>query len=155
MGDVTDIDPKRRLYNLRRDEEGGDRPDAPEPALKGGDGGGTSGGMAPSMKDYVDAKVAQNLSETKAELEKLRGDIAKLPTTWVLLAMLLSVAGLVLAAVGYSGTRFSAGMSVADVRLEQLQRDAEQDRVAEEVNGKLDKLLANSANDQTAQSTAN
>ena len=152
MGEVTD---KSELFKQLKEKNEVKSPDIGEPGLKGGDGGGTSGGMAPSMKDYVDAKVAQNLSDMKAEVQGLRADIAKLPTTWVLLAMLLSVAGLVLAAVGYSGTRFSAGMSVADVRLEQLQRDAEQDRVAEEINGKLDKLLANAANQPAAQSTTN
>lgn len=97
--------------------------------------------MQPSMKDYVDARDAQNLAEMKSEFEKLRGDIAKLPTTWVMIGLFVSVVGLLLAALAFGGTRFSAGLSVADVRQDQLARDAEQDRTVRDINEKLDVLI--------------
>ena len=114
----------------------------PELPLKHGGGGGTSDGMQPTMKDYVDAKDAQNLAEMKSEFEKLRGDIAKLPTTWTMIGTAASIVGILLAALAFGGTRFSAGISLADMRQAQLARDSEQDFSVRQINEKLDQLIA-------------
>lgn len=112
-------------------------------ALKNGNGSGNSGGMnPPTMKDYVDARDAQNLSEMKSEFEKLRADIAKLPTTWVMLGLFVGAVGLILSALAFGGARFTAGISMADVRQAQLQRDADQDASVKEITSKLDQLIA-------------
>ncbi|GEM_PF-5348031 len=110
--------------------------------LKHGGGGGTSGGMTPSMKDYVDARDAQNLSEMKSEFEKMRADLSKLPTTWVMVGLFVSAVSLILGALAFGGTRFNAGMSMADVRQAQLQRDEDQDQAVKQINEKLDELIA-------------
>lgn len=138
MGDLTD---KADMFRAMMRRNRSDQPDPPEPGLKQGGGDGTSGGMAPSMKDYVDARDAQNLAEMKSEFEKLRSDIARLPTTWTMVAILVSITGVVLAALAFAGARFSAGLSVADARQQQLERDAAQDKAVTGINAKLDQLL--------------
>lgn len=143
MNNATD----RRVIHLRLAEavaaEKNDAlKEAQGEALIFGGGDGTSGGMTPSMKDYVDARDGQNLSDMKSEFEKMRADIAKLPTTWVMVGLFVSAVGLILSALAFGGTRFSAGMSMADVRQAQLQRDSEQDQSVQEINRKLDQLIA-------------
>lgn len=94
------------------------------------------------MKEYVDARDAQNLAEMKSEFEKLRGDIAKLPTTWTMIGTAASIVGILLAALAFGGTRFSAGISLADIRQTQLDRDERQDESVRQINIKLDQLIA-------------
>jgi len=113
----------------------------PELPLKGGSGGGTSGGMSVSIKDYVDARDAMVTSDLKSEIANLRADIAKLPSTWTLAGIVLSAVGIVLAAFAFGANGFSGGLAMADQRQAQIQRDADQDASAKATNAKLDEIL--------------
>ena len=113
----------------------------PELPLKGGGGGGTSGGMNVSMKDYVDARDAAVASDMHAEFANVRADIAKLPTTWTLVATALAIVSILVAVLAFGGARFSAGISLADQREQQLVRDANQDAAVKKTDAKLDEIL--------------
>jgi hypothetical protein len=113
----------------------------PQLPLKGGGGGGTSGGMNVSMKDYIDARDAAVASDMHTEFANLRADIAKLPTTWTLVGTALAIVSILVAVLAFGGARFSAGISLADQRETQLQRDSQQDAVAKATASKLDEIL--------------
>lgn len=119
-----------------------------EAPLQGGGGGGTSGGVELSMKDYVDARDAAVVSDMKAEFaglraefSELRAQIARLPTTGTLIATALVAIGIVIAVMAYGGSTFSTGISLADQRQQQLKRDAEQDAALRRTDAKLDEIL--------------
>jgi hypothetical protein len=113
----------------------------PELPLKGGGGGGTSNGMTVPIKDYVDARDAAVTSDMHAEFAKLRSDLARLPSTATLITTGLVIVGIILAAMAFGGDRFSAGISLADQRQQQLQRDQAQDAAAKRNDVKLDEIL--------------
>ncbi len=104
-------------------------------ALKHGGGGGTSGPMEPSMKDYVDARDDAIESRLSAKLDTL----ATKATIWG--AMGTAVA-LILAAIAFGGDRFDSGMGMADVKVAQDERDMRQDESMRQINEKLDRLIA-------------
>jgi hypothetical protein len=125
-----------------------DASEEPELPFKGGGGGGTSGGMTVPIKDYVDARDAMVSSDLKSEIANLRADLAKLPSTWTLAGFLLSAVAIVLAAFAFGANGFTGGLSLADQRQAQMERDARQDAVAKDANAKLDEILKRLPNEQ-------
>jgi hypothetical protein len=132
---------RRREWALKQEQNQNRIPEEPELPLKGGSGGGTSGSMTVPMKDYVDSRDAAVTSDMHAEFANLRADMARLPTTGTLITTALVIVGIILAAMAFGGDRFSAGISLADQRQQQLQRDAAQDAAAKRNDAKLDEIL--------------
>lgn len=104
-------------------------------ALKEPGGGGTSNGMEPASKEYVDLKL-------EAAMGRIEGKLASMPSTAAMIATgftsAVGVIGILLAALAFGGDRFDGGVGLADQRQEQLQRDAAQDAILK----RLDALLA-------------
>ncbi len=127
----------RAMQGLNKPSEANE----PQLPLKGGSGGGTSGGMTVSIKDYIDARDAAVTSDMHAEFAKLRSDMARLPSTITLITTALVIVGIILAAMAFGGDRFSAGISLADQRQQQLKRDNAQDAASKQNAAKLDEIL--------------
>ena len=132
---------KQAQYNAGSD-------DSSQVPLKGGGGGGTSGGMEVSMKDYVDARDAAVASDMHSEFARvhvefanIRAEVAKLPGTWTLIGTALAIVSIIVAVLAFGGARFSAGISLADQREQQIVRDANQDIAVKQANAKLDEIL--------------
>lgn len=101
--------------------------------------------MEPASKEYVDLKAevvaAQNnarFAEVLAEIKGLRSDIATKPSSWQVWGAALTGFGAILAVLAFAGDRFDGGISLADQRQEQIQRDTAQDAIIK----RLDALLA-------------
>ena len=122
------------------------------PSLKSGGGDGTSDSM-----ETVDAKIAAAEARTDTKFAELRGDIhlefaeikselAKRPSTAALIGIVatsaVSVIGIILGVIAFGGDRFDAGVGMADIRQSQIERDASQDKSVQQINDKLDQLIA-------------
>lgn len=139
------LDETRRLAWLDMQRRNQERKAAqikePELPLASFDDGGDGPDMTVSMKDYVDARDAAVRSDIHSEFANLRADIARLPSTWTLIGTALAIVSILIAVLAFGGTRFSAGLSLADQRQEQLARDQRQDEAAQRTNRKLDEIL--------------
>lgn len=106
--------------------------------FSGGNGGGHSGhndgGLG--MKDYVDAKTEATEARLLSKLEQL----STKSTIWGAVA---TGTAIILAVLAFAGDRFDAGMSTADQRAMQIERDDKQEAAVRSINDKLDKLISN------------
>lgn len=114
----------------------------PEDELKHGGGGGTSGGM-----ETVDAKIAASEARTDTKFAELRGDLKDFATKGTVWQAAATIIAVILAAIAFGGDRFDAGIGMADVAQNQIQRDAEQDQAVKRMEAKLDQLLERKADD--------
>lgn len=97
------------------------------------------------IKNTRDAVVA---SDRKADIAGVRADIAdikasvsKLPGYGSLIATALAIVGILLAALSFGNDRFSAGISLADQRQQQIKRDDVQDSALRRTDAKPDEIL--------------
>lgn len=109
--------------------------------LKQNSPSGTSGNM-----DTVDAKIAAAEARTDTKFAELRGDLkdfATKGTVWGAVASgVVAILGVLVGLIAFGGDRFDAGLGMADVRQAQIERDAKQDAAVNDINGKLDQLIA-------------
>lgn len=108
-----------------------------------GDGSSSGGGNGPSagsldIKDYVDIK-------TDALESKLFDKLDLLPSTGTLWGAVATGTAIILGVLAFAGDRFDAGISTAEQRFEQLQRDHRQDAAAKQIDEKLDILIEQSS----------
>lgn len=88
------------------------------------------------MKDYVDAKTEATEARLLSKLEQL----STKSTIWGAVA---TGTAIILAVLAFAGDRFDAGMSTADQRAMQIERDDKQEAAVRSINDKLDKLISN------------
>lgn len=113
-------------------------------------GGGGGGSMEPNvaLKDYIDARDDAIESRLTASLANLSTKQTVWNAAGVVVATLLTITGLVLAALAIGSDRFNGGLSVspiiAQVQSEQRKIDQAQDTKLEAINQKLDILIQRS-----------
>ena len=75
---------RRQLQELR---------DKPEPALKGGDGGGTYDGMEARVKRLEDdgKELRQDLKTIMRDLSEIKGRVNAMPTTWQMVGFVVAL----------------------------------------------------------------
>lgn len=112
--------------------------------LQSSGGGGTFEGV-----DVVDAKIAAAEARTDTKFAQLRADLshfATKATVWGAVGTaIISILGVLLAVLAFGGDRFDAGVGLADVRQAQVTRDERQDEAVQQINAKLDTLIASRA----------
>lgn len=142
--DVADMQAFKAKREAERAAATGEQPELP---LYGGGGGGP---MEPTlgMKDYVDARDDAIESRLTASLANLSTKQTVWSATGVIVATLLTIAGLILAALAIGSDRFNGGLSVspiiAQVQSEQKKTDEAQDAKLEVIDRKLDLLIERS-----------
>lgn len=109
------------------------------PDLNRGDGGGTFPHMEPASKEYVDLKLEAAMSRIEAKLESIRENQI---SPWQVWGAALTGFGAVLAVLAFGGDQFGLGSSLADQRLEQLERDRSQTEAIKVQNEKIDATLS-------------
>lgn len=126
----------------------------PEQALKSGGGGGNYIGMEPATREYVDLKLEAALSRLEGKFDLLNqrmSDLEKrMPSWWSILGAVMIGVATVLAALAFAGDRFDGGISLADQRQEQLERDRQQDETLRRLDEIITRLNAPSASPSTA-----
>lgn len=112
--------------------------------LQHGGGGGTWDGM--DAEAIINAKVAAAEARVDTKFAELRADLSHLPTKGTIWGAIgtaiVAILGVILAMLSYGGDRFDSGVSLADHRQSQMQRDADQDRAVANINSKIDQLIA-------------
>lgn len=88
-----------------------------------------------------DLRTAQ--SDTQGQIETVKASVDGKPGKFDVWGGLLALFVAFIAVLAFGGDRLSTGIGLADQRLEQLERDRQQDNTATEINSKLDKLLLN------------
>lgn len=90
----------------------------------------------------LNAKIEASEARTDAKFAELKGLLASAPSRWDVWGGLLALFVAILGILAFGGDRLALGIGLADTRQEQLERDRAQDATANEINAKLDRLLA-------------
>ena len=134
MGDLFSIHGGRIDSSSLEEAHGAD--------LKPKQGGGSSGGMEPATREYVDLKLAAAMTEVRGEFALLNqrlGDMEKrLPSWWSILGAVMIGVATIIGALALAGDHLNTGMALADKRQEQLERDRQQNDRIEAILKRLD-----------------